>query len=848
MKKAISIFFSAVLLLTACQKYDDKALQDRIGNVEVRVTNLESVLYSINSNVASVQSLVEALQQSVTVSVVSKTKDGFTITFSDGQTVEIKNGESGAKGDTPVIGVKAEGDTYYWTVDGKWLTDANGKKVAVFTAAPTLKIENGHWFASFDGKVWFDLGEVKNSGVSSDLSITEDENYVYFTFASTGETIKISKTGRFTIDIAGTDFFLEPGQKTEIPYSIYGADGTEHLFIKGDGFTCSYDAEKIYVTPNEGVTAGEVLVYAVRNSDQRMCGVVLSFGPNVFVVSEAAIIPAAGGEVSVTVKTNQDYEVTIPDAAKSWLSVTLPTRAEVREEAVTFTAQPNEGEARTAAVTFKAASGLTLTVTVYQAGSGETSGVKAVTIAEFNAAPDSDTQVYELVGTIGGNINATYGNFDLTDETGTVYVYGLTATELGYGAKNDKSYGSLGLNAGDKIKIRGYRGTFNDKIEVMYAWFIEKVGGDTPPGPSDVKAVTIAQFNAAPESDSQVYELVGTIGGSINTTYGNFDLTDDSGTVYVYGLTATELGYGAKNDKSFASLDLDAGDKIKIRGYRGLFNDKIEVMYAWFIEKLEDGGGSQGGEETSDVKAVTIAQFNAAPESSTQVYELVGTIGGSINTTYGNFDLTDDSGTVYVYGLTATELGYGASNDKSYGSLGLKAGDKIKIRGYRGSYGDKIEVVYAWFIEKLADGGGSQGGGGEATGDFASNVTWTSGSDQSYNEKATVNGTSDVAVLKLGTSSKTGTSTLTLPAGSKSLTFYALSWKGKPSKLVFKVDGKEVGSVEPAANDGLSNSNPYTLTVTNSDKYTITFSATSTVTVETSGSNTRAALFGIQAK
>ncbi len=362
----------------------------------------------------------------------------------------------------------------------------------------------------------------------------------------------------------------------------------------------------------------------------------------------------------------------------------------------------------------------------------DTGDVKAVTIAEFNAAPESDSQVYELVGTIGGTINTTYGNFDLTDATGTVYVYGLTATELGYGAKNDKSYASLNLNEGDKIKIHGYRGSFNDKIEVMYAWFIEKVGGGDEPQPSGVKAVSIADFNAAPESDSQVYELVGTIGGSINTTYGNFDLTDATGTVYVYGLTATELGYGAKNDKSYASLGLAEGDKIKIRGYRGSFGDKIEVMYAWFIEKV--GGGDEP--QPSGVKAVSIADFNAAPESDSQVYELVGTIGGSINTTYGNFDLTDATGTVYVYGLTATELGYGAKNDKSYASLGLAEGDKIKIRGYRGSFNDKIEVMYAWFIEKV---GGSTPGGGDTPGgssvSFATNAdtqSWAAETDGTY--------------------------------------------------------------------------------------------------------------------
>lgn len=642
MKKAIIFLLSAALLAGACQKYDDSVLKNRIGDLENRVTTLESAVNTLNGNVSSVQTLVQALQDDITISVISKNKDGFTITFSDGQTAEIKNGEDGAsggkgdkgdKGDTPVIGVKAEDSVFYWTVDGEWLVDASGKKVGVSGGVPTLKIENEHWYVSYDGTNWQDLGKVDVTGGSSDLSITEDENFVYFAFKSTGETIKISKSSRFTIDIEGTDYVLLDGKIVEIPYTLFGADGTEHLFIQGNGFTTSYDATKIYVTPNDGVTGGDVLVYAVRNSDQRMCGVVLSFGEGVFTVTEAAKVPAEGGEVSVTVRTNLTYEVVIPEEAQSWLSVAVSTKAAVREDAVTFTAQPNEGAARTAAVSLKAQGAAPLTVTIYQEGKG----------------------------------------------------------------------------------------------------------GSTPDG---VKAVSVSEFLAAAESDSQVYELVGVIGGSINTTYGNFDLTDDSGTVYVYGLTATDLGYGEKNDKSFASLDLNKGDTIKLHGYRGSYTNpntgetKDEVMYAWFIEKIASGDSGQSGE----------------------------------------------------------------------------------------------------------------GGGGEATGDFASNVEWTSGSDGAYNEKATVNGTDDVPLLKLGTSKATGTSTLTLPAGSTSLTFYALSWKGKPSKLVFYVGGKEVGSVEPDANDGLSNNSPYTLTVSSSDMYTVTFPATSSVTVETSGSNTRAALFGIQAK
>lgn len=100
------------------------------------------------------------------------------------------------------------------------------------------------------------------------------------------------------------------------------------------------------------------------------------------------------------------------------------------------------------------------------------------------------------------------------------------------------------------------------------------------------KKVTVAEFIAAPESDSQKYELVGIIDGSINTTYGDFYLYDETGSVRVYGLTATDLGYGAKNDKSFSSLGLHAGDKIRIIGYRLSFSSTPEVAYAYFVEKL----------------------------------------------------------------------------------------------------------------------------------------------------------------------------------------------------------------------------------------------------------------------
>ena len=337
-----------------------------------------------------------------------------------------------------------------------------------------------------------------------------------------------------------------------------------------------------------------------------------------------------------------------------------------------------------------------------------------------------------------------------------MYVYGLTATELGYGSKNDKSFASLGLVEGDKIKIRGYRGSFDGKIEVLNAWFIEKVSGGVTPGPGEVKAVTVAEFNAAPESDTQVYELVGTIGGSINTTYGNFDLTDETGTVYVYGLTATELGYGSKNDKSFASLGLVEGDKIKIRGYRGSFDGKIEVLNAWFIEKVSGGVTPSGnGSGTLDDPYTPAGAIDAVKDltwTSNTVYDKTekvyvkgkisriassGTYGES--GTYGNasYWISADGSSEGEFQIFRSLYFNG---EKYTEGTDIKVGDEVIVYGALMNYkGNTPETVanenWLYSLNGKTDGGGGGVTPGGSSVSFATNAdtqTWTAATDGTY--------------------------------------------------------------------------------------------------------------------
>ena len=180
-----------------------------------------------------------------------------------------------------------------------------------------------------------------------------------------------------------------------------------------------------------------------------------------------------------------------------------------------------------------------------------------------------------------------------------MYVYGLTATELGYGAKNDKSYASLGLAEGDKIKIRGYRGSFNDKIEVMYAWFIEKVtggGGGTDPQPSG----NTVSFDTNAGAQTWAAETDGTYGAGFSSTtqgvkIGYYKHTSTSAAVApkdsevrVYKNSA--LAFTAPSGKTFKKIVMTIPgtgngqycvDMTGLEGGSGATADKTALTVTW---------------------------------------------------------------------------------------------------------------------------------------------------------------------------------------------------------------------------------------------------------------------------
>lgn len=616
-------------------------------------------------------------------------------------------------------------------------------------------------------------------------------------------------------------------------------------------------------------------------------------------VSQSYIaLPTEGGSCDVTVTATASWEIAgIPE----WLTVD-PAAGAAGETVVKFSAEATS--ATNESVLKLLCSGKTQLLTVLQMA--EKVELPISTCAEVNASEDGPT--FKIKGAITVIENTTYGNMYVTDATGSVYIYGT----LYEGAA--KQFSKYGVEVGDIVVVEGPRGSYKgapqlvnatileiekslikvesvdpetaelpieggiltvtltakgDGVEVVIpeenkSWIsvsgmnvsgtsavvsfniAENAGGDrsselsfkTTKSGKEYTAVTsfsqkgaiieatAAEINAAADGDTQ-YRITGYVSRVANTQYGNLYIRDHSGEVYVYGT----------ND--FANTGIEEGDIITVVGPKTSYKEAPQMKNVTLEKRVE-------------VKDIDLASFKALADDSETWYRISGTVAESTepNTkldleTYGNLALTDGTTEVYVYGVVP---GWGGAS-KLFGTLGVKLGDKLTIVCHKASYTKNEYTLHqaskAFYVshETPADP--------EAPlGTYASNVKYALVANAYDDGVATVNGTENVATIKLGSSSKIGSATVTLPKGTTSVSFYAVAWNGKTATLQFSIGGTVIGTQAVVGNAGATGSAPYTLTVADTDKYSLTMAAleADTEVTVTTVEAVRVILFGIQAK
>lgn len=310
-------------------------------------------------------------------------------------------------------------------------------------------------------------------------------------------------------------------------------------------------------------------------------------------LTPAEALPKEGGvlEVALTCK-GTNMEVVLPDAAKSWVSV-AGISSKGKEATVKFSVAANPEGKRQADIVIKTVSGgkdYTAQFTLTQDGA-----IIDATVADVLKAEDGLTQ-YRVSGYISKDKKSEYGNIYIKDATGEIYVYGVLDAK-----GQSKQWNNMGIHEGDIITVVGPRASFNKEPQMKNV-SVESF--------KTVKDLTIKEFVAKADDKETYYRISGKVSGiKDGDIYGNFDLTDASGKVYVYGLLA---GYGGEK-KKFQELGIKDGDEITIVGVSTSFNGSKQVGNAFLVPKSNSGTVTPGPTPTpGEVISIVVDDFPAA--------------------------------------------------------------------------------------------------------------------------------------------------------------------------------------------------------------------------------------------
>ena len=250
-----------------------------------------------------------------------------------------------------------------------------------------------------------------------------------------------------------------------------------------------------------------------------------------------------------------------------------------------------------------------------------------ITVQAFIDKADK-AHFYRLKGTVS-RFNKEYCSFDLTDDSGKIYVYSV----------NNKDEWVDKIKNGGTVELAGLYTLYTNKNtgatqdEVVSAQILSFEGGQGDDY-SEAEQKTVSEFISAADKGTY-FKLTGKVSG-FNSQYCSFDLTDESGTIYVYSVA----------NKSDWTSKISNGGTVTLAGKYDYYekNSQHEVIEA---QILSFEAGAQ--EDYSNAESKTVAEFITAANKETY-FKLTGTV-SKFNAQYCSFDLTDASGTIYVYSV-----------------------------------------------------------------------------------------------------------------------------------------------------------------------------------------------------
>jgi RPA family protein len=131
------------------------------------------------------------------------------------------------------------------------------------------------------------------------------------------------------------------------------------------------------------------------------------------------------------------------------------------------------------------------------------------------------------------------------------------------------------VRVGDKVAVTGKLTKFNTTPEFAAGCTVEIL--ERAAAPVNLGEKTIEEFLAL-KNTKDTCVLTGVVKNIVNTTYGNFDLEDETGTVYVYGLLTA-----AGESKKFEEMGIEENDILTVKAIYDEFNGNPQAKNAVFV-------------------------------------------------------------------------------------------------------------------------------------------------------------------------------------------------------------------------------------------------------------------------
>lgn len=475
-------------------------------------------------------------------------------------------------------------------------------------------------------------------------------------------------------------------------------------------------------------------------------------------VSQSTLaFPAEGGTVTVSLTAVGEWTIGTSDKAgmPDWVTIS-PANGGAGTTEVTFTATAAT-DSREAKLFIECA-GVKQNINLIQQTEKQ-----ELSIVPIKTVLDGDDGVtFRVKGVCVSNPDNEYGNWDIEDETGKVYVYGTCDKKgnKGKGTFPISGANGWGFEVGDIITIEGPRKTYNGTIELVDVTVIDveksliKVDSfDVAELPIEggiaIAAVTSKGNGISVEIPAAAQSWLTIVGIDTNNgavkfsaTPNNggdrsanivFKTTDNSGKEYsaeatlsqkgsVQAVSVAEFLAAEVGDAQFRMTGVvtelyssdSKGESFYIMDYSGKtlvyratgFKDSGAKVGDVVTVVGKRGAYNNSPQMTSGtfekidyvVTPVSIAELLTKPEDKNVYYMITGTVKDIANAAYGNVTLKDGDAEIYCYGCYP---GWGATGDNRKGlfdKLGVAVGDKLTVIGAKSSHNGQVQLANGVFF------------------------------------------------------------------------------------------------------------------------------------------------------